>query len=165
MLFHEFWVIYTVKELDSHAKHGHKFQNDLDGVFLCQIHSLPGSYKFRKVFSIMALYDVMKGRIPCMGSSPRRACAHANQNERKSMAMNMHHSAALHTTSSKRMSPKKCAFGCKGKITLFSFPKNPALREQWLGLGIENRFHISKNRVFDKTHAFWFCLTIPAFTF
>ncbi len=30
------------------------------------------------------------------------------------------------------MSPKKCVFGCKGKITLFSFPKNPALREQWI---------------------------------
>ncbi len=30
------------------------------------------------------------------------------------------------------MSLKKCVFGCKGKITLFSFPKNPALREQWM---------------------------------
>ncbi|XP_048051053.1 zinc finger protein 883-like isoform X1 [Megalobrama amblycephala] len=30
------------------------------------------------------------------------------------------------------MSPKRCVFGCKGKITLFSFPKDPALREQWM---------------------------------
>ncbi len=30
------------------------------------------------------------------------------------------------------MSLKKCVFGCDGKITLFSFPKNPALRKQWM---------------------------------
>ncbi len=30
------------------------------------------------------------------------------------------------------MSLKKCVFGCKGNITLFSFPKNPALRKQWM---------------------------------
>ncbi len=30
------------------------------------------------------------------------------------------------------MSLKKCVFGCEGKITLFSFPKNPPLREQWM---------------------------------
>ncbi len=30
------------------------------------------------------------------------------------------------------MSLNKCVFGCEGKITLFSFPKNPALREQWM---------------------------------
>ncbi len=30
------------------------------------------------------------------------------------------------------MSLKKCVFGCEGKITLFSSPKNPALREQWM---------------------------------
>ncbi len=28
------------------------------------------------------------------------------------------------------MSLKKCVFGCVGKITLFSIPKNPALRKQ-----------------------------------
>ncbi len=28
------------------------------------------------------------------------------------------------------MSLKKCVFGCEGKITLFSIPKNPALRKQ-----------------------------------
>ncbi|XP_051742028.1 gastrula zinc finger protein XlCGF57.1-like [Ctenopharyngodon idella] len=30
------------------------------------------------------------------------------------------------------MSRKKCVFCCKGKTALFSFPKNPALREQWM---------------------------------
>ncbi len=30
------------------------------------------------------------------------------------------------------MSPKKCVFGCEGKITLLSIPKNPVLREQWM---------------------------------
>ncbi len=30
MLFHACWVIYTVKELDSRAKHGQSFKNDLD---------------------------------------------------------------------------------------------------------------------------------------
>ncbi|XDV25386.1 hypothetical protein PO909_029310 [Leuciscus waleckii] len=30
------------------------------------------------------------------------------------------------------MSPKKCVFGCEGKLTVFSFPKNPALQEQWM---------------------------------
>ena len=30
------------------------------------------------------------------------------------------------------MSPKKCVFGCEGKLTVFSFPKNPVLQEQWM---------------------------------
>lgn len=34
-------------------------------------------------------------------------------------------------TTKPTMSPKKCVFGCEGKMSLFSFPKNPALREQW----------------------------------
>ncbi len=42
------------------------------------------------------------------------------------------HSSALHGTCSGRMSPNKCVFGCKGNINLFSFLKNPALREQWM---------------------------------
>ncbi len=41
-------------------------------------------------------------------------------------------SAALHRTCSRRMSPKKCVFGCEGKITLFIFPNKPALREPWI---------------------------------
>ncbi len=32
----------------------------------------------------------------------------------------------------KNVSKKECVFGCEGKLILFSFPKNPALREQWM---------------------------------
>ncbi len=47
------------------------------------------------------------------------------------MAINaLHPVALLHGTRSGRMSLKKTVFGCEGKITLFSFPKNPALRKQ-----------------------------------
>ncbi len=47
---------YTVKELDSHAKHGQSFKKTIwthNRVFLCQ-NLTSGSYKFRRVFSIMA---------------------------------------------------------------------------------------------------------------
>ncbi|XP_052443742.1 uncharacterized protein LOC127985712 isoform X2 [Carassius gibelio] len=30
------------------------------------------------------------------------------------------------------MSPKRCVFGCEGKFTVFSFPKNPVLQQQWM---------------------------------
>ncbi len=40
--------------------------------------------------------------------------------------------AALHRTSSRKMSLKECVFGCDGMINLFGFPKNPALRGQWM---------------------------------
>ncbi len=39
MLFHAFRVVYTVKELDSHAKHGQSLKNNFwtyNRVFLCQ---------------------------------------------------------------------------------------------------------------------------------
>ncbi len=36
---------------------------------------------FKKQNCIMALHDVMKGRILCMGTSPIRAGAHVNQSE------------------------------------------------------------------------------------
>ncbi len=66
---------------------------------------------FRKFFSIMALADINDGGTPYMGISPGKT---------------------MHRTRSGRMSLKKCVFGCKGKITLFSFLKNPVLREQWM---------------------------------
>ncbi len=73
-------------------------------------------------FLIMALDDVNEGGTPYMGISPGRT------------PINTLHSAALHGTRSGRMSLKKCVFGCEGKITLFSFSKNPALRKQWMQL-------------------------------
>ncbi len=47
MLFHAFRVVYTVKELDSHAKHGKMWT--YNSISVPKI-SLPGSYKFRIVF-------------------------------------------------------------------------------------------------------------------
>ncbi len=61
-----------------------------------------------------------------------RARARIDQSMSKSAPINALHSAALHRTRSGRMSLKKCVFGCEGKITLFSFPKNPALCKQWM---------------------------------
>ncbi len=49
----------------------------------------------------MALADVNDGGTPYMGISPESQYA----------------LAALHGTHSGRMSPKKCVFGCEGKIT------------------------------------------------
>ncbi len=49
---------------------------------------LQDSYKFCKVFFFfvcMALHDVIKDGIPCMGTSPRRAHAHCNQSETTSI--------------------------------------------------------------------------------
>ncbi len=63
-----------------------------------------------------------------------RAHARINLSESMSAPINALHSAALHGTRSGRMSLKKCVFGCEGKITLFSFPKNTALRKQWMQL-------------------------------
>ncbi len=47
----------------------------------------------------------------------------------ESAAINMLHSAAR---DSLRKNVSKCVFGCEGKITMFSFPKNPALCKQWM---------------------------------
>ncbi len=58
-----------------------------------------------------------------MGTS---ACI--DQSECKSVPMNaLHPAALLHGTRSGRVSLKKWVFGCKGKITLFSFPKEPSV--------------------------------------
>ncbi len=57
-------------------------------VLLCQIHCFRGHIK---LFSSMALYDIIKGRIPFMGTSPGKACAHINQTESKNTPINMVH--------------------------------------------------------------------------
>ncbi len=61
-----------------------------------------------------------------------RARAPIDRSKSKSAAINALHPAALHGTHSGRMSQKKCVFGCEGKITLFSFPKNPASHKLWM---------------------------------
>ncbi len=53
-----------------------------------------------------------------------RACTRIDQ----SVPINALQSAGWqHGTRSGRMSLKKCVFGCEGKITLFSFPKEPTV--------------------------------------
>ncbi len=88
--------------------------------------SLPGSYKFQRVFSIFVLDDVNDGGTPYMGISPGRTRPCTHQPERE-QPINTLQSAALHGTRSGRTSLKKCVFGCEGKITLFSFPKQPSV--------------------------------------
>ncbi len=84
---------------------------------------LPGSYKFLKVFSIVALADVNDGGTSYMAISRGRTRLCTHRPKQESMSINALHSAALHGTRSGRMSLNKCVFGCKGKITLFSLPK------------------------------------------
>ncbi len=84
----------------------------------------------------MAFRDVMKGGTPYMGIS-KSARARIDRSESKHESkcecalINALYLAALHGIHSGNMSLKKCVFVCEGKITLFSFPKNPALHEQW----------------------------------
>ncbi len=77
-------------------------------------------------FSIVVLDDVNDGGTPYMGISPvrTRPCTHRPEREQP---INTLHPAALHGTRSGRTSLKKCVFGCEGKITLFSFPKQPSV--------------------------------------
>ncbi len=57
MLFHAFRVVYTVKELDSHAKHGQSFKNKFGRitVFLCQKSHFRIRTSFGEFFSIVVL--------------------------------------------------------------------------------------------------------------
>ncbi len=88
-----------------------------------------GFVQTSEFFSIVALADVNECGTPYMGISPviARPCTHRPEREQE-----LHLAALLHGTSSGRMSLKKSGFGCEGKIIMFSFPKNPALREQWM---------------------------------
>ncbi len=64
-----------------------------------------------------------------MGIFPEeRARARIDPSENESAPINALQSAGWqHMTRSGRMSLKKCVFGCEGKITLFSFPKQPTV--------------------------------------
>ncbi len=87
MRFHAFRVIYTVKELDSHAKHGQSFKKRLGGitVFLLQKSSFQVRTSFGKFFSIMALADVNDGGTPYLDISPGRTrpCTHQPDREQE----------------------------------------------------------------------------------
>ncbi len=93
---------------------------------------LPGLYKFRKVFFFQAWSFMTSWRAEFLvWELPLEERAHMSTRAR-ARASPSTSSAALHRTCSRRMSLTKCVFGCKGKITLFSFPKNSALCEQWM---------------------------------
>ncbi len=95
-------------------------------VFLCQKSHFRIRTSFGEFFSIVVLDDVNDGGTPYMGISPGRTrpCTHRPEREQP---INTLQSAALHGTRSGRTSLKKCVFGCEGKITLFSFPKQPTV--------------------------------------
>ncbi len=98
---------------------------------------LQGSYKFWKVFFLrLTLCDIIKVGIPFMGTSP--AHAHINQSKSESTPIN-HSGYGSRWQRCIGLAQKGFVFlffdhkinnvskGCEGKITLFSFPKNPAL--------------------------------------
>ncbi len=101
-------------------------KNDLDvwlSISVAKIF-LPGSYKFRKVFNHGSCWrkqrwNSLYGHFSLCTHRPARA----RERERERAPINALHSAALHGTRSGITSLKKCVFGCEGKITLFSFPK------------------------------------------
>ncbi len=80
-LFHAFRVVYTFKELESHAKHGQSLKKTiwtLNRVFLCQKSHFLVRTSLGEFFSIVALADVNDGGSPYMGISPGRTrlCTH-----------------------------------------------------------------------------------------
>ncbi len=88
MQFHAFRVVYTVKELDSHAKHEQSFKKlfgRITRVFLCQKSYFRVCTSFGEFFSIVALHDVNDGGAPYMGISPGRTrpCTHRPERERE----------------------------------------------------------------------------------
>ncbi len=129
MLFHAFRVVYTVKELDSHAKHGKSFKKQFGRIteYFCAKNLTSGFVQVSEsFFPIVALADVNDGGTPYMGIFPGRTrpCTYRLERERC-------HQHASSGSRAERMS-LKCVFGCEGKISMFSFPKNPALRKQWM---------------------------------
>ncbi len=88
--------------------------------------SLLGSYKFRRVFFDRCSWWRKRRWNSLYGHFSRKntPCTHRPEREQP---INTLHPAALHGTRSGRMSLKKCVFGCEGKITLFSFPKQPTV--------------------------------------
>ena len=96
---------------------------------------LPVCHKFRKVFlRVWACVTSDEAEFPYTGpkgTSPEgRGRARNRRPERESESSTP--IKALCSALGKSMSPKKWVFGCQGKTTLHRFPKNPALRDQWM---------------------------------
>ncbi len=88
MLFHAFRVVYTVKELDSHAKHGQSLKKKFGCIteYFCGKKShFRIRTSFGEFFSIVVLDDVNDGGTPYMGISPGRTrpCTHRPARERE----------------------------------------------------------------------------------
>ncbi len=88
---------------------------------------------FGEFFSIVALHDVNEGGTPYMGISPgrMRPGRHRPEREQKWAHQRTSSGSAAWDSLGKNVSKEMC-FGCEDKITLFSFPKNPALCKQWM---------------------------------
>ncbi len=81
MLFHAFRVVYTVKELDSHAKHGQSLKKKIGRIteYFCAKNLTSGFLQVSEsFFSIVVLDDVNDSGTPYMGISPGRTrpCTH-----------------------------------------------------------------------------------------
>ncbi len=139
MLFHAFWLIYAVKEMDM-LNMTNVSKNELDVWWSISVPNtlLQGLYKFRKYFFEYGPVWRQKGRNSFYGQISKEACTHKPKREqehahpRVSFGL-LKSSASLHRTCSRRtlhfvFDHKIChqisVFGHEGKITLFSFPKN-----------------------------------------
>ncbi len=127
MLFHAFRVVYTVKELDSHAKHGQSLKKRFGSMteYFCAKKS---SFRVRtslgKFFSIMALPDVMKCGTPYMGISPGRThlCMHQPEWEQERAHQHASSGSAARDSLRKNVSKEVC-FWLWGKDNLIQLPK------------------------------------------
>ncbi len=126
MLFHAFRVVYTVKEFDSHAKHGQSFKKKnwtYNRVFLSQKSQFRIRTSFWVFFDRCSWWRKRRWNSLYGHFSRKNAPVHASNQSESSQSTRFNRQIPR----SGRMSLKKCVFGCEGKITLFSFPKEPSV--------------------------------------
>ncbi len=128
MLFHAFKVVYTVKELDSHAKHGQSFKKWFGSmtVFLWQKSYFHVRTSFWKIFSIEALHDVNEGGTPYMGISPGRPRPCTHRPERACAHQRASFSSTAQNSLWKNVSKEVC-FWLWGKDKLVQPPEEPSV--------------------------------------
>ncbi len=128
MLFHAFRVVYTGKELDSHAKHRQSFKKmfwTYNRVFLCQKSHFRVRTSFGEFFSIVVLDDINDGGTPYMGISPGRTRPYTHRPERERERAHQHASIgrlAARDSLGKNVSKEVC-FWLWGKDNLVQLPK------------------------------------------
>ncbi len=128
MLFHAFSDVYTVKELDYHAKHGQHFTIWMYNSISVLNISLPGSYKFRRVvFDCSSCrhkrwWNSLYGHI-----SRKNAPVHASTRER-AKAAHQHASfgCTVRDSLGKNVSKEVC-FWLWGKDNLVKLPEEPSV--------------------------------------